>query len=57
MKWLCGGALSNAPLTTLQVDSEQVLRRPIETTAVTGKVGPGTDMSGYATYQELPDTC
>jgi hypothetical protein len=30
-----------------------VLRRPIETTAVTGHVGTGTDLSGNPTYQEF----
>ena len=32
---------------------EQVLRRPIETAALTGKVASSTKMSGYPTYREF----
>jgi hypothetical protein len=32
-----------------------VLHRPVELAALTGEVGPGTQMSGYPTYQDLAD--
>jgi hypothetical protein len=38
----------------LRVNFKKVLRRPIETTAEIGKVAAITDVSDFATNQELP---